>query len=66
MWRTLIYYKPEYIAEIPEGRCALKPWFTEWISRDLITGEMLSGTWFDVGTVQRLEEVNKYISQCCR
>ncbi len=59
-------YNPEYIAEIPEGRCALKPWFTEWISRDLITGEMLSGTWFDVGTVQRLEEVNKYISQCCR
>lgn len=56
-------YNPEYIAEIPKGRCALKPWFTEWISRGLITGEMLSGSWFDVGTAQRLEEVNAYISQ---
>jgi MurNAc alpha-1-phosphate uridylyltransferase len=56
-------YSPDYIAEIPEERCALKPWFENWIKRDLISGELLRGTWFDVGTVQRLEEVNAFFEK---
>lgn len=53
-------YNPEHVARIPDARGPLKPWFERWMEQDLVSGQLLSGAWFDVGTVQRLEETRTY------
>ena len=53
-------YDPAAILEIPDERQPLKPWFEKWIGERKVSGELLQGRWFDVGTVQRLREVDEY------
>jgi len=55
-------YDPAAIMEIPDERQPLKPWFVKWISERKISGEILKGKWFDVGTIERLNEVSDYIA----
>lgn len=40
----------------------LLPLFIEWSEKNLMTGSKLEGRWFDVGTIERLNDVNDYVS----
>lgn len=39
----------------------LLPYFEKWAGEKTLSGALLEGEWFDVGTVQRLDAVNNYI-----
>lgn len=39
----------------------LLPLFEKWSSNGLMTGSVLEGRWFDVGTIERLSMVNEYV-----
>ena len=41
----------------------LKPFFDEWGNSGRLKGSLLEGRWFDVGTVQRLEDVCHYVAE---
>lgn len=43
-------------------RLALRPFFDKWIAQGQLKGEYLNGKWFDVGTIQRLDIVEKYLN----
>jgi MurNAc alpha-1-phosphate uridylyltransferase len=51
-------YRPELVAHLPEGRYPLGPILREAIAFGFVTGELHSGAWTDVGTPERLAELN--------
>ncbi|NLK84858.1 MAG: nucleotidyltransferase family protein [Aeromonadales bacterium] len=44
-------------------RLPLLPLFLEWCSKGGLKGAALLGNWFDVGTIERLDNVNAYIKE---
>ncbi len=54
-------YNPEYIKELPDERLPLKPVLLSWMEKGLVSGDILCGKWFDVGTIERLKETNEYV-----
>ena len=52
-------YDPALFANSAPGRQPLKPLLGEAIARASLSGELYEGTWEDVGTPQRLTEVNQ-------
>jgi MurNAc alpha-1-phosphate uridylyltransferase len=53
-------YQPSLFAHIPRGsKAALAPLLREQIALGKVSGEHYQGTWVDVGTPQRLEELDK-------
>jgi MurNAc alpha-1-phosphate uridylyltransferase len=55
-------YRPELFAGIPRGRAApLAPLLREQIAAGKVSGEHHRGLWADVGTPQRLAELDKQI-----
>lgn len=54
-------YNPEYIQPLPDERKPLKPVLLSWMEKNLVTGELLSGKWFDVGSAERLQETRNYV-----
>ena len=52
-------YDPALFADSAPGRQPLKPLLDEAIARASLSGELYEGTWEDVGTPQRLTEVNQ-------
>ena len=41
----------------------LLPYFEKWSQEKILTGALLEGKWFDVGTIQRLDAVNNYVKE---
>ncbi len=52
-------YHPDFFADIKPGRQALAPLLREAMNRHQVSGELYQGTWLDIGTPQRLAELNQ-------
>lgn len=52
---------PRLFAGLPEGKRALAPLLRAAITREQVTGEYFAGPWVDVGTPQRLAELDQQI-----
>jgi len=55
------YYKPQIFKHLNYGKNALAPVLRDLMRQNVVSGELLSGSWTDVGTPKRLEEINKNI-----
>lgn len=56
-------YKPELFTKLSKGIRPLGPLLRDAIEQQQVTGEYYSGAWFDVGTLQRLTEINNWLEQ---
>lgn len=52
---------PDLFAGLPEGKRALAPLLREAIAAGRVTGEYFPGPWVDVGTPERLAELDRQI-----
>lgn len=52
-------YRPELFADREPGRFPLAPLLREAMGRGEVTGELFNGDWRDIGTPQRLDELNR-------
>ncbi len=52
-------YAPALFAELDAGKRALAPILREACSRNLVSGELYDGVWWDVGTPERLEALRQ-------
>ncbi len=55
-------YSPKIFASMPVQRLPLRPVFERLSLEGRLKGEVLCGAWFDVGTVQRLNEAEQYMT----
>lgn len=55
------WYHPQAFAGRAVCREPLRPYFDRWIEEKQITASVLSARWFDVGTVERLNDLNAYL-----
>ncbi len=53
------YYSPKLFENLAYGKLALAPLLRETITKVKISGEVYIGVWKDIGTPQRLQEVNE-------
>ena len=53
------YYNPKLFDDVENGKIALAPLLRQEINNKNISGEIYNGDWHDIGTPQRLEEINK-------
>jgi len=53
------YYNPLLFKNLEVSKLALAPILRENIEKKKISGELFCGTWHDIGTPQRLEEINE-------
>ena len=51
-------YRPDFLANIKEGRFSVVPLLRDAADRGLLGGSIYRGKWHDVGTPERLEELN--------
>ena len=51
-------YQPEAFADVPCGKVPLRPWFQHWIAAGRVGGSHLQADWRDIGTPQRLTELD--------
>ncbi len=56
-------YKTQAFAGLKVERRALKPFYESWASKKLLQGKILNGTWFDVGTIERLQHIRAYLGE---
>ena len=56
-------YHPKIFYFLDEGRQALAPVLTALIREQHISAEVYRGDWFDIGTPQRLKEINIYLAK---
>ena len=55
-------FKPEFFLGCEPGHLALAPLLRQRIALKQVSGEYYSGRWCDVGTPQRLEQLNRTLS----
>jgi len=53
------YYNPKLFKNLEIGKSALAPLLRAEIKNKKITGELYHGDWYDIGTPQRLNDINK-------
>ncbi len=53
------YYKPKLFNDIEYGKSALAPLLREAIKKAKVSGELFTNMWHDIGTPQRLENINR-------
>ena len=51
-------YRPAAFAGLPAGARKLAPLLREWMAQGLVGGSLLAGEWRDIGTVDRLRELD--------
>lgn len=56
-------YSPALFAGIPKGVRPLAPILREAIVREEISGEWYGGAWWDIGTPERLQELDRFLRQ---
>jgi len=52
-------YRPEFFADCTPGRFSIVPMLRAAADTDQLAAEVYSGSWTDVGTVERLETLNR-------
>ncbi len=57
-------YRPEWFASCKPGRYPLAPMLRSAITADQVSAEHYGGLWWDIGTPERLEELNKKMQSC--
>lgn len=57
------WYKPEAFAGQEVCRAPLRPYFDRWVEEGKISAELLNRPWFDVGTIERLEQLEDYLKK---
>ena len=55
------YYNPAIFNNLESGKSALAPLLREFIKEKKVSGSLHNGYWYDIGTPQRLEEINKKV-----
>lgn len=55
-------YSPQIFSSMPVQRLPLRPVFEKLAAEGKLKGSLLEGRWFDVGTLQRLNEAEQYIT----
>lgn len=53
------YYNPKLFSGVESGKSALAPLLREAIKEKKISGSIHNGYWHDIGTPQRLKDINK-------
>lgn len=53
------YYSPKLFTDVAYGKSPLAPLLRAKMQSKLVTGELYDGEWYDIGTPQRLEFINK-------
>lgn len=56
-------YRPELFHGQQQARFPLAPLLREAMTREAISGEHYAGQWFDIGTPQRLQELDHHLMQ---
>ena len=56
------WYHPQAFTSCAVAREPLRPYFDKWVAQGKLTASVLSAKWFDVGTVDRLNELNTYLA----
>jgi len=54
----IAYYHPDLFKDLPSGKQALAPLLRKAMSKKRVSGELYAGDWRDIGTPERLEELN--------
>jgi MurNAc alpha-1-phosphate uridylyltransferase len=54
---------PSLFADLPEEPLALRPVLNEAIAKNLVAATMHEGLWFDIGTPERLQELDTYLKE---
>ena len=55
-------YRPELFISTPPGKSKLAPILRKAMALDKVTGEHYSGFWMDIGTPERLQELESYLN----
>ena len=55
-------YHPDFFAECKPGRQALAPLLRQQMSAGKVSGEHYKGQWHDIGTLERLQTIQKIVS----
>ncbi len=53
------YYHPDFFADVEIKKAPLAPLLRQKMQNKLVSGEFYDGIWHDIGTPQRLKEVNE-------
>ena len=56
-------YKKQAFAGFAPARLKLRPFFDAWIKDNRVQGEVITAPWFDVGTIERLTQIEEYLSK---
>lgn len=56
-------YNPKAFLGYKAERMPLKPLFMNWINKGQLSGSKMQGAWFDAGTIQRIDAIEKYIKE---
>lgn len=56
-------YQPKIFYFLDEGKQALGPLLKNLIQEQHVSAEIYTGNWFDIGTPQRLDEINAYLTE---
>lgn len=56
-------YHPDLFHNLPFGPLKLRPVLNRAMQQDRISGEKFDGLWLDIGTQQRLQEIDEQIKQ---
>ena len=58
------YYNPKLFDSVELGKSALAPLLRQEIRNKKISGEIHHGDWHDIGTPQRLKDINNRLNKC--
>jgi N-acetyl-alpha-D-muramate 1-phosphate uridylyltransferase len=56
-------YHPDLFSKTPPGKSKLAPLLREAIAAKKATGQHYSGFWMDIGTPERLQELNRHLQK---
>jgi hypothetical protein len=56
-------YRPELFSNMPAGPSKLGPLLRQAIANGRVSGQKMDGFWMDIGTPERLQELDFYYTQ---
>ncbi|HEY9200060.1 MAG TPA: nucleotidyltransferase family protein [Gammaproteobacteria bacterium] len=56
-------YSPDFFAGMSQGKAPLAPMLREAIERGQVSGEVYQGRWLDIGTPQRLQQLEELLRE---